>query len=139
MKYYSKSLPDTPITLSNGVRFKFEKYPDGRGYLATEEPNLIRELGLAIERKVGGVTEITQAEYDAQLKKNLTYIPPVKPSPRPWPLLSNPLPDREPARPPRERAVAVKDASNAPVVPALKPGMPIAALRGKWVPKAVTV
>src|ERR1043165_9747981 len=78
-RYYRKELANNPIMLSNGVPLRFE-------FLATDDCNLQAELDMAMSRHVGGVVEITQAEYDDLLKKNTkpTQQPPV---PRSFPSL----------------------------------------------------
>jgi hypothetical protein len=74
MKYYSKTLPKTPLMLPKG-KFKFEEFPDGYGYLSTANEMLIAALSDLISRNIGGVKEITQEVYEEAIKKNATAQP----------------------------------------------------------------
>lgn len=79
MNYYRKELFSNPLRLPNGFTIQFTEVADDMGVLATEDGYLISELRNAIQRRVGGVNEISASEYE-DLKKN----PPDKPSPPPW-------------------------------------------------------
>lgn len=132
MKYFTKSLPDTPVLLSTGVRYKFPKFPDGRGYLATEDTSLIADLTAMVERHVGGVAEISQEAYDAALKKNETLTPSVKVSSRLPSLRIQPPPSAEPESKPIPARLSPAD---VPVEPGkLRPSAPLGAIRGSWKP-----
>jgi hypothetical protein len=135
MRYYTKSLPDTPVLLSNGTRFTFNKYPDGRGYVATDNEYLIGEFAKLIERRVGGVAEITAEAHDLALKKNSSLNHSEKLSPRHQsPRLVNV--QRSPAPPPQPSGKAV------PVVERkgkLTLSAPLAAIRGSWKPIATKI
>lgn len=77
MKYYKKELVSNRLALPNGRRVNFTVVGDSdTGVLATEDPELIKELDQAVAKRRGGVIEIEAEVYDG-LKKN----PLAKPSP----------------------------------------------------------
>lgn len=69
MRYFQKFYPRQPLILSNGKGFKFPITESGLGLLATENPVLLAEFTKAIELKVGGVEEITEAQFNDLKKK----------------------------------------------------------------------
>jgi len=69
MRYFQKIYPSQPLVLSNGKGFLFPVLANGMGAHETENPKLLKEFDLAISRHIGGVTEITAAEFDALKKK----------------------------------------------------------------------
>lgn len=69
MRYFSKIYPSQPFLLSNGKGFKFPIAESGVGLLETENPLLISEFTDAIQKQIGGVSEITQPEFEALKKK----------------------------------------------------------------------
>lgn len=69
MRYFHKELVQTPLYLPQGRKFPFDKLSDGNGIWATEDASLIAEAEKAIARHVGGISEITQEQYDALTKK----------------------------------------------------------------------
>lgn len=86
-KYYRKELFSTPLFLSRGVQAPFEPVGNDEGMLATADSSLIFSLANAISRRIGGVYEITEEEYE-ELKKKET--PTKKLSPRWQPLRTAP-------------------------------------------------
>lgn len=70
MRYFKQIYPQQKVVLSNGKGFRFQATPDPQwGVYSTETPALLKEFSLLIEKKVGGITEISQAEFDALKKK----------------------------------------------------------------------
>jgi len=69
MRYFRKSLPQTPLILSTGRKLIVPVSPDGNGYISTDDAALMKELDLAIVKRVGGITELTADEYDDAQKK----------------------------------------------------------------------
>lgn len=66
VKYYAKDIPEMPVYI-NGTPLRFE-------VLATSDPMLITELDKCIRGQRGGVSAITQEEYEAAEKKKPTAI-----------------------------------------------------------------
>lgn len=69
MRYFLKELLSNKLYLPNGARVQFEDAGDDTGILATQDAYVISELDRAIQRQVGGVSSIDQAQYE-DLKKN---------------------------------------------------------------------
>jgi hypothetical protein len=71
MRYFQKIYPNQPLILTNGNAFRrFEVTQDPQiGVYATENPKLLGEFEQAMSAQIGGVKEITQAEYEALKKK----------------------------------------------------------------------
>jgi hypothetical protein len=146
VKFFRKSLPANPVILTNGKKFMFRKYPDGYGYLKTEDPLLVSNFTLAAEKRLFGISVISEQDYEAALKKNLSLTPPEASSrTEPEPRLVNLFP--ETGRPGR-RAVAPPVPNEGRLASRrgqpqeakrelpITPGMPIPAIRGKWKPIA---
>lgn len=68
MKYFKKSVPDTPVYIPNGGRINFTKVDNLTGCFATDNSNLISILDDCVKNGRGGVVEIDAQEYE-QLKK----------------------------------------------------------------------
>lgn len=61
MKYFAKDLPDSPVYIfGQPMRFDF---------IPVDDPALIAELDNCIKRSVGGIFEITKAQFDEEVKK----------------------------------------------------------------------
>lgn len=72
IRYFKKIYPQNPVTLSNGTGFTFPATASGIGLLAVDtakRPDLIRDFDVLIAKQVGGISEITQAEYEDEKKK----------------------------------------------------------------------
>lgn len=64
-----------------GKPIKFDTLNFAKGYLATDDPEIIRELSALATAKKGGIEEITAAQYEANyVKKKPSSGPP----PRQW-------------------------------------------------------
>jgi len=77
MRYFKKILPKNPVEV-NGKMFTFPATAAGVGLLAVNpatRPDLIRGFEMLIAKQRGGISEITQAEYEGEKKKT--------PSPKP--------------------------------------------------------
>jgi len=61
MKYFRKEIEQSPVYI-RGQPFRFD-------ILATEDAMLIAELDKCVRRQIGGVIEITEAEYQDESKK----------------------------------------------------------------------
>lgn len=68
-KWYRKEIPGNPIHFSIGRAIPFEAIDRDYGYFATDNGWEIKELDAAVASHRGGVTEISQAEYEDFLKK----------------------------------------------------------------------
>jgi len=68
-RYFKKSNPDVPIYGANGGRIQFEKVSPTEGIIGLNNPAGQQELINCINQQRGGVTEITEAEFE-ELKKN---------------------------------------------------------------------
>ncbi len=70
LKFYKKELISNRLALPNGRAVKFDQVGDSdTGTLATADSGLIGELEKAVAAGRGGVTEITEAQFQ-DLKKN---------------------------------------------------------------------
>lgn len=69
MRYWKKELPETPIHLPIGKPLKFDYIDFDYGYLATTDGYINTELSKCAKRNAGGVTEITEMEYQDFLEK----------------------------------------------------------------------
>ena len=73
MRYFKKEIFANRLMLPTGQNVPFELFGSDTGLLSTADQNLIKELEATIARKVGGVLEITEVEYE-ELKKNPPVI-----------------------------------------------------------------
>lgn len=70
MRYFQKIYPSQLLILTNGRGFKFEATADPTiGVHATENTQLLGEFEKAIAMQVGGLKEISAAEYETLKKK----------------------------------------------------------------------
>jgi hypothetical protein len=69
MPWFKKEMPETPLFLPVGKPIRFEAVDFDYGYLQTEDGYIVTELRKCVARKVGGVTEITQEEYEEFAEK----------------------------------------------------------------------
>jgi hypothetical protein len=69
MRYFKKIYPQHKVVLSNGRGFTFPTMPSGEGAHATDNPELLKQFDFLISKKVGGITEISRAEFEALKKK----------------------------------------------------------------------
>ena len=69
MPYFKKELPETPLMLPVGRPVRFDAVDFDYGYLETRDGYLNTELRKCVARRVAGVTEISQAEYQEFLEK----------------------------------------------------------------------
>lgn len=61
IRYFQKDLPDSPVWIAgHPMRFDF---------LPTEDPALIAEFENCIRNSVGGISEISKAQFDEEVKK----------------------------------------------------------------------
>lgn len=78
MKFFKKSNPGNKIIGRDGKPIPFERLADGSlGIISADEDKqdrLIEALMSYVDKKLGGVTEITKEEYE-ELKKNPQYQP----------------------------------------------------------------
>lgn len=78
-KCYKKSVPATPLWLSNGSKLQFNSWNRVTGYYATDNDWMQGELQKFIDTKRCGVAEITEAEYEADYVKKKDNPPPPRP------------------------------------------------------------
>ncbi len=72
MRYFSKAIPSTSLQTPRGLPVTFDKVDDRQpGYIATEDGYIIAELQNAIANRRGGISEVTELEYNEFLKKKL--------------------------------------------------------------------
>ena len=77
MNYFRKSVPATPVWISNGSKVVFSTNDKKTGYYATDNPFIIGQLELAQRENRGGVVSISAEQYDAEfIKKKGLPIPP---------------------------------------------------------------
>ena len=70
MRYFQKDVPTRGLLMPNGKRLEFEFYdPNQPGFLKTEDQYVISQIENAVRNRVGGVHEVTEAEYAVFLKK----------------------------------------------------------------------
>lgn len=77
-KHYKKELPRTPFHFSVGRAVPFDSIDDNYGYFATGNGWEISELDAAVAGRRGGVSEISEAEYQEYLEKKSVAPPPSK-------------------------------------------------------------
>jgi hypothetical protein len=78
VRFFKQSGHPAPLYIFNGTsRVSFETIDNSCSYKAVENPDVIAELEKAIRTQVGGIVEVTAAEYeDFQKKKKVTKLPP---------------------------------------------------------------
>jgi hypothetical protein len=69
MKYFRKSVPKTPVWISNGSKIVFDSNDRKAGFYATDNAFVIGELEKAEREGRGGVVSITDEQYDAEYIK----------------------------------------------------------------------
>lgn len=75
-RYFHKVQPGIAIILSTGHSWKGWTVIDHHnGVAAPQSDLLVTSLDLCVKQGVGGVTEISKADYDEWLKKKLTVLP----------------------------------------------------------------
>lgn len=82
-RYFKKELPGTPLYLPIGKPIQFDGVDYDYGFYATNNGYEIAELLKCIQRKSGGVSEITEAEYNEWLKKKQAMPLGLQPRQRP--------------------------------------------------------
>jgi hypothetical protein len=76
MRYFKKQGPRTPLMMPNGDARLFPTLDGKWGWEATDDPVIIAGYELAIKNRCGGISETTQAEYEAEyVKKNTSSTP----------------------------------------------------------------
>ena len=68
-RYFKKELPGTPIFLPVGKAIRFEVGWDQMGYYATNNGYEVAELLKCAEQQKGGISEITQEQFEEAQKK----------------------------------------------------------------------
>lgn len=69
-RFFKKEIPSNPLFLPSGAKVDFQYFdPEGFGFIQTTDEFIITELDRAMARRVGGVVESTQEEYDEFIKK----------------------------------------------------------------------
>lgn len=68
MRYFSKALVSNTISAA-GKTIPFIEVSGGAGVIATEDNAIIEALELRIRERRGGIVEITNEQYDEELKK----------------------------------------------------------------------
>lgn len=75
-RFFHKIEPSISITLPNGSPWKKWTVIDhGNGVIAPQSDYLSDALRECARKGIGGVTEISKADYDEWLKKKLTTLP----------------------------------------------------------------
>lgn len=73
-RFFKKEIPSNPLFLPSGAKVDFQYYdPEGFGFIQTTDEFIITELDRAMARRVGGVVESTQEEYDEFIKKKADH------------------------------------------------------------------
>ena len=77
MRYFGKALVSNTILVGGRV-IPFIEIAGGFGVVATEDQGFIDALELRIRERRGGISELTQEQYDEELKKKsaLPSLPP---------------------------------------------------------------
>ena len=63
IRYHKKEMPSVPLYLSNGRKAPFRPSKYEVAILATNDPELLRELDIVRARGIGGLIEISENEY----------------------------------------------------------------------------
>lgn len=71
MQWYLKYDPRQRVQFTDGRSYQFPEFGNGWGGLATENKFLIREFDLAIAQHRGGLTKVTEREFNDVKKKAL--------------------------------------------------------------------
>ena len=109
--FIKKIYPKSKCYLSDGSYLTVEEVDRVTGVAAISDPRIIGEIRLAIQQQRGGITEISEAEFNAlrESKKNAT------PSPRPWreewkkgTTMSDTKSKPQPSAPPAQKAGVVE-------------------------------
>lgn len=83
IRYYRKEIPTNALHLPTGKRAPFRPSQSGKvGILATADPGLLEHLNASVQRKVGGVVEISENEYLILRDGNPTPIAPRRKQPK---------------------------------------------------------
>lgn len=69
MVYFTKFDPRQKVYLSDGSYLQFEDLGNGWGVMVTENTYTVRQLRECIANQRGGVSEVTEGEYEAVKKK----------------------------------------------------------------------
>lgn len=76
MRYFKKSSANVPLFLQDGSRVMFERVGGNVGVLATEDGYTAQQMVLMASEGRGGVSEISQADYEALKKNSQNLTPP---------------------------------------------------------------
>lgn len=76
MKFYSKVSPQVRLQLASGRNLQFDNVDGAVGIHRTTNLEIAAELEACIRNETGGVTEITEAEYNALAEKKTTFRAP---------------------------------------------------------------
>lgn len=68
MRYFWKALISNTLS-AGGKTIQFDPVGGGRGVIATDDPEIIAVLEPRATARVGGVRELTEAEYAEEVKK----------------------------------------------------------------------
>ena len=79
-RFFKKRGPGTPIYLKNGKKISFNNIIGDFGYIRTNDLNLLKIFDNCIATSSGGISEITQSEYEEEFisKKHLSSSTPVQ-------------------------------------------------------------
>lgn len=71
-RFYKKISPAVKLQLSNGLNLQFINVDGHWGVLKVGNEEIQRELAQCIKSEIGGVSEITEAEYNEMFEKKTT-------------------------------------------------------------------
>lgn len=78
--FFKKSVPATPVYLSNGKKLTFDTVDGQVGYTMTADPALAHQLFSFMQKGIGDISTASADEYEEFIKKK---EPNVRPK-RPW-------------------------------------------------------
>jgi hypothetical protein len=74
-RFFKKVSPQVRLQLSNGHNLQFDNCDGTWGILKVSNEGILSELATCIRLETGGVSEITEAEYDELMQKKTTSKP----------------------------------------------------------------
>lgn len=74
MRYFKKELFSTKLYLPSGSAVPFSNIGFDTGILATEDGYVLKELDKCLKKKIGGVVELSQNDYEELKKNSLTNL-----------------------------------------------------------------